>query len=302
MFSRFSNPSSVCLILLICLLTLAGCNSGDPFQPPEEEQPPALPQVSTMKMDLSFFSTASSYETSIKEGVPGPELLSQYPTKYNFINAAVRVLFVDLVILAAMEPPVAAFVVALHSVPQHQPDGSWLWTYIFVDGDIEYSIFLRGKKVEDYTEWSMRVSSTNPEMLLDHFLWFEGEAMNDDSGGYWQFYEPDETVPLATLVSAGGELETPGVPSVRIDWENLPEDTHLLSFLINKAGSPDEGSSVEFFQSPDVCYMEFYDVSKDATGTIKWYADGSGSIEVPDYNDGEKACWDNRQNDVDCSE
>jgi hypothetical protein len=299
MLNRFAKLSRFGFIILVALLTTVGCNSSDPVLPVEEEQPPELPAASTMSMDLSLFNAAQINQSTIIDGGPTPELLAQYPTKHNFINAAVRVLVVHLVACAAVHPPVAAFVIALHSVPQKQVDGSWLWTYIFVDEDIEYSIYLRGKNAGDYTEWSMRVSSSDPENPLDHFLWFDGEAMHDNSEGFWQFYVPeDDIVPASTV----GAFVTAGVPLLRIDWANMSNDTHTLSILVNAEGHVDEGDMIEFFESPDMCYLEHYDASEGITGNITWYADGSGSIQVPDYINGEKGCWDTRQFDVDCPE
>jgi hypothetical protein len=43
-------------------------------------------------------------------------------------------------------------------------------------------------------------------------------------------------------------------------------------------------------------------VSEPLVYNITWYPDGSGSIQVPDYNGGLKACWDVHQNDVVCPE
>ena len=93
---------------------------------------------------------------------------------------------------------------------------------------------------------------------------------------------------------------TPGEPAIRIDWENLPGDIHRLAILVNLAGSEDEGDNIEFYESPGFSHMQFYDASEDVTGTIIWYPDGSGSITVPDYNGGQKACWDTQQYDADC--
>jgi hypothetical protein len=301
MSNRFSLLRSLSLIGLAALMILTGCNSADPLQPTEQDTPPALPSVSTMKPDYSLFKLAEADQSSVLNKAPGPELLAEYPSKLNFLNAAIRVLFVDLVVFSSFEPPVTAFAIALHSVPQRQADGSWLWTYLFVDGDIEYSIYLRGKDAGDHNEWSMRVSSSNPEMLLDHFLWFEGEAKKDNSSGYWQFYEPEETAPAVYLADIDAAA-TPGAPSVRIDWENLAGDIHSLSILVNKAGSPEEGDNIEFFASPDYSQLLFFDASENANGAIIWYTDGSGSITVPDYKDGQKACWNSQQFDVDCEE
>jgi len=67
-----------------------------------------------------------------------------------------------------------------------------------------------------------------------------------------------------------------------------------------KEGDPAEGSTLTFYESEDTCTVEFYDSAEGTTGNITWYTDGSGSITWPDYNNGEKACWDENQENVDC--
>jgi hypothetical protein len=306
MFKHLMHRCGVFLAIAIALFAFQACSDDDPAAPAGESAP-ALPDASTMALDLSFFDPAPVDRASIASGEP---LLVESATgKDNFINAAVRVYFVELVFWAALQPPVAAFALAVHSVPQHQEDGSWLWTYIFVDNEIEYQIFLYGTDAGDHTAWRMEVSTNNPAMPLEHFVWFTGEAMKDESSGYWQFYEPvvgsamaaasdpDRSSGLARSSESAG---TPGVQSVRIDWLNGPGRTHELTVLNNMPGGADEGDHVVFSGSPAMSYVEFTDVSLPAIYNVTWYRDGSGSIEVPDYNNGEKACWDTRQNDVVC--
>jgi hypothetical protein len=296
----------VCLVIVIALFGFQACSGDDPAAPPAERAP-ALPDASTMTLNLSFFDPAPVDRASIAAGEP--LVVEAVAGKENFINAAVRVCFVELVFWAALQPPVAAFAFAIHSVPQLQDDGSWLWTYIFVDKEIEYSVFLYGTDAGDHTEWRMTVSTNNPEMPLDHFVWFTGEAMKDESSGYWQFYEPVAGLAVAAASGSAQTSErarssesagTPGVQSVRIDWLNGPGSTHELTVLNNMPGGEDEGDHLVFSESPAMSYVEFADVSGPAVYNVTWYRDGSGSIEVPDYNNGEKACWDTRQNDAVC--
>ena len=184
-------------------------------------------------------------------------------------------------------------------MPQPQSDGSWLWTYIFVSDTAEYSIFLNGKNMGSYTAWRMEVSSTDPSDPLDHFLWFEGEVPIDEDSGYWQFYEPlDE--PVALSLSSGRVLSTPGVECIRIDWENTADDEHELVFLVNKPDVPEEGSYLTYLEIPTVSSVEFYDSQTGNGGIIKWYPDGSGSIQWPDYRDGDQYCWDTLQYNAAC--
>ena len=47
--------------------------------------------------------------------------------------------------------------------------------------------------------------------------------------------------------------------------------------------------------------MNFYDASENLNADITWdEVTGAGSIQVPDYNDGERACWDEDQDDIEC--
>ena len=125
--------------------------------------------------------------------------------------------------------------------------------------------------------------------------------MRNGSSGYWRFYTPVGYVPAA---SAGAfdetGVSTPGVPSIRMDWSHASGNVHELLILVNEEGSEDEGDSVLFHDSPSVKYIELTDVSAGETYDIEWYPDGSGSLMVPDYNGGQRACWDTRQDNIDC--
>ena len=293
MLRHLISRCGICVLIAIALFGIAACSNDDPAAPPAQKAP-ALPDASTMTLDLAFFDPAPVDRASLAQGEP---LAVQTTTgKDNFINAAVRVYYLQLVFWAALEPPVSAFALAIHSVPQLQEDGSWLWTYIYVENELEYQIFLYGMDAGDHTEWRMEVSTNDPAMPLDHFVWFTGAAMKDETSGYWQFYEPVAGPALAAAESA----PTPGVQSIRIDWTNGPGLSHQLTVTNNMPGGEDEGDQLVFSHTLAMSYVEFTDVSAPATYNITWYRDGSGSIQVPDYNNGEEACWDTRQNDAVC--
>jgi len=286
---------------MLAAFALLGCSDGAKVAAPAGPEPPSLPSVGTMHVDASIFESAQIDEQSALLGkLTGPSLAAAGYTKLNFFNAAVRVLFLDVVVYSAIAQPAAAFATAIHSVPQYQQDGSWLWTYIYVgDGSVEYSIFLRGKQEASYTAWSMEVSSTDPATPLDHFVWFDGQVQLDGQSGYWQFYEPAGEPAAATALAAGVD-PTAGVTCIRIDWENLSLVDRRLALLANKPGAPEEGSTLVFDETLQSASIEYYDAANGGTGTIVWNREGSGSIEWPDYNGGAKGCWDVRQRDVVC--
>jgi hypothetical protein len=281
------------LVALVMMFSFLGCSQDNQITGPETSDAPELPSVNTMSMNIDFFNSAQIDAQSVQEGrLIEPMAASPNALKLNFLNAAVRVFFLNVVAYSALAEPVAAFVTAVHSVPQYQEDGSWLWTYVYVDNHgSEYSIFLRGKRMDTYIAWSMEVSSNDPALQLNHFLWFDGEVENGGHAGYWQFYEPDTDAETET---------TPGIQCVRIDWENNSANDRLLTFLINKVDDPAEGSMLTFEEAPEMASIEFYDAANENSGTIIWLPDGSGNIEWPDYKDGAKSCWDVWQFDVDC--
>ncbi len=295
------NILLTCVLLSFAILSLQGCSENDPVTGTEAPEQLSLPPANTMAMDIAFFESVSVDPQSVSKGKLSPSMVtSTNGSKLNYVNAAVRVLFLDIVVLTALAQPIAAFATAIHSVPQLQQDGSWLWTYVFVDNNIEHSIFIRGKRMESYVSWSMEVSSNDPAMPLDHFVWFAGEVENDERSGYWQFYEPEADMASGATRSEGLVASTPGVPCIRIDWQDNGSVDQRLAFLVNKPGVPEENSTLVYEEALETATIEFYDATSDETGAIIWNRDGSGSIEWPDYNNGVKSCWDSQQDDMDC--
>lgn len=290
------------MVVLAAIISLLGCSTDKQTTNPEMPAPPDLPSVSTMTIDMDFFQSAQIDTQSVTLGKLD-ESIAAAPAalKLNYFNAAARVFFLNVVAYAALARPVAVFATAVHSVPQYQQDGSWLWTYIYVDNQgSEYSVFLRGKLMDTYVAWSMEVSSNDPAMPLDHFLWFEGEVANYGRSGYWQFYEPESDAAKSATAFAGNEASTPGIQCIRIDWQKSSAIDQQLTLLINKPGDSAEGSTLVFEEALEMAMIEFYDAANDNSGTIIWNRDGSGSIEWPDYQDGSRGCWDVWQYDVDC--
>jgi hypothetical protein len=289
------------MTLVLAAALLPACSQDDNsglVDPGTSDQAPALPATSTMMFTVDFFGANPAGVTpqEIESGRPGPVLQTVgTDNRTHWINAFVRALYVQLLVFDALEEPIGAFALAAHSVPQKQDDGSWLWTYIFVEEGLEYSIFLYGTPSDTYVDWRMEVSTNDPDLLLDHFVWFGGRTWNDNSHGYWQFHEPATGTPVVTAGTA-----TPGTESVRIDYANPSRTEHRLTVTVNGAGHVDEGDYLEFFESSFVGSITHYDASEDLQSDITYYPDGSGSMTVPGYNGGEQACWDQNQFDTVC--
>jgi len=269
---------------------LSGCSDDSATGPDNNQKtPPALPSVSTMQPALDFYGVEAPTldPQSLATGKPSDAMLRSAPGDHsNWINAYVRAVFISLATYDLLDEPIAAFAIAVHSVPQAQDDGSYLWTYIFVDNEIEYSVFLYGTPGDGAVAWRMEVSSNNPAQPLDHFVWFEGESRRDNTAGYWQFYQP-----------VG---ETDGTEVVRIDWTRAGRHEGTLVLTVNGSGLENEGDTLTFTETMRTGSIEYYDASADFRSVILWRANGTGSIKVPDYNEGQPACWDGHQINVAC--
>jgi hypothetical protein len=288
---------ALCLVAIIGLMGITACsNDSEPlFGTNAGAGAPELPSMSTMTMDLSFFGVDGT-TTAQARAADGDMLVANAGNKENWINAVIRVLFVQLTLYDILEEPVGAFAAAAHSVPQKQDDGSYLWTFIFVDDGAEYSVFLYAKENGDVVDWRLEVSTNVPEFLLDHFVWFAGQSRVDETSGYWQFYKPV----LTTTALAVAGAATDGLPVVRMDWEKLGGGHERLTVLVNEVDGEDENDQLEFNTMSDTHTIDYHDADVLEDHNITWYADGTGSLTVPDYNNGQTACWDTHQDNISC--
>ena len=137
MFNSLLFRRGVWLLAAFALFTVPACSDDDAVNPGAGA--PIIPSMSTMLMDLSFFGFGTPGTVSLKD-VDVDAIHQSSTGRVNYINGAVRALYVNLLMYDAFEAPIGAFAVAINSVPQRQPDDTWLWTYIFVEDAIDYSI------------------------------------------------------------------------------------------------------------------------------------------------------------------
>lgn len=274
MSRRHPAPAFALLLLLALAAPLAGCGS-DPAGPNDASRAPTLPDPERLVPDLAFFEPGA--------GLVAGDGAKDAAAKAHFVNAYLRVVVVDALTRLVLAPPVTAFAVALHTVPSPQPDGSWLWVYTWVNGDEEAQVRLRGRDAGAHVEWEMRVTTVGLEPALDDVLWFEGNTTRDGAEGQWSFHDH----------------ELDGNPVVaELAWGDDEGGAYLT--LAAVAG-PDAGDTLTYRHAAPHCSIVFADASAGLDYDIRWNeADGSGSLQVPDYNGGARACWDTRQDDTDC--
>jgi hypothetical protein len=95
------------------------------------------------------------------------------------------------------------------------------------------------------------------------------------------------------------DYEAEGDPKfARVDYE-LEGNERSLTFT--SLFGETNGDELTFLDSGTHRSILYYDVSEDRDSEIEWdEATGVGSIQVPDYNGGERGCWNELLDDVPC--
>jgi hypothetical protein len=154
-------------------LAITGCKDST-TGPDPAPAPPVLPKAERLMFPFSDFGDPGKMD-------PGVLKAEADASRLNYFNARVRVAVIQVVTEFILTPPIAAFLLAINSVPSPQDDGSYIWVYTYVDGDKEGQIRLRGKGEVDHVVWELRV--TNLSEGIDNELWFEGETTGDGEEG-----------------------------------------------------------------------------------------------------------------------
>lgn len=260
------------------LLALTGCDNSNTLDT-SKDQAPKLPPAESMQVDLSYF-----HQTGAGKVVDVTVL-----TGRNFNNAVIRALVINTVVAAVLALPSLTLAAAASQNPQPQDDGKFHWVYTYQDSGITLKADLAGwiDVASQESVWEMRVSNSASQPPLEDFLWYVGRAALDRSSGYWEIYE----------------ITTPDTsnPVLRIDWTFAAANEVTVDITVVKQGVPENGDRVTYVVDKNQRTIRWLDKSRGATVEISWDVQtGAGYLIAPDFNNGEKACWDAQRNDVAC--
>lgn len=273
-----ANKIFTLAIMLIFSISLTTCDK-EPTEP-EKSVAPELPPVQSMSIDASFFKTT-----------PNLGLQKSAISKWNFLNAASRVVIINSVVLAASIVPSAVFAVAIKQTPQLQNDGKFHWIYAAIDTlfgkETSFEVDLVGWIDENKQEnaWEIYVSSNTHAPALNNFLWYQGRSEINNKAGWWMFHDdksPDSLVDV-----------------LKVEWDLSDENDKELVFTNVKESSNEYGDYLKYGSEFSDRFLIFFDASENNTNTIYWNAETrSGFIEWQNYNNGTKSYWDENHNDV----
>ncbi|MBC8181893.1 hypothetical protein H8E88_12305 [candidate division KSB1 bacterium] len=277
MIKLTKNKLFIFFITLVLLISFTACEKNP--TDPDEDQAPPLPPIESMQAEVAFFSNP-----------PGQSLEKTNLSKNNFFAAGGRVIIINAVVLTASIVPTAIFLAALSQPPELQADGKFHWIYSVQQGGHTYSADLAGSIDVPNSEviWEMYITCTSYSPPLDNFLWYEGRAKIGNKEGWWIFHHDQYHDSLVDVL--------------KIDWQ-VPDSTHQNLKISNVYTTHNDfGDNLEYQIENESGFLIYYDASESQTNTIHWDGDtGTGYIQWFDYKDGVKSCWDENQDDSDCT-
>ena len=258
---------------LALVFVVASCKAED-----EAQEGPQLPPPESMTLDLSPFTGTAS-----KEGA-GP--------KSNFNNAALRVGVLNLFVRASLLPPAAVLRAALTVRPIFE-DGKWIWEFDHSHGGASYAAVLtawfdNSEREGDSLELAMAITCPTCKIPTTDFTWYTGHFEIGGGRGTWQFFHPG--------------IEQDDQTFVTIDYTVTDLTHRAITATNNRAdGHEDAADVIAYALDGDRLQISFHDENEGLDYVAQAsLATKAGWLEVPNYNDGEKACWDSELQNVDC--
>jgi len=263
---------------MLSIFWLAACEKN----PTESKSPkPDLPPQSSMTIDLQMFSSNAGLS---KTGA------DQTAIGKNFVAARLTVGAINLAVLAHMSVPVLTFGAALSQQPALKDDGKWHWVYsVSNNAGQQFQADLAGwiDVSAQVSRWEMRITTSGLGAALNNFLWYTGSAALKNGSGQWDIY--DSAQPNSSI------------KVVHIDWDHPSADKATLKFTVVKPQVPENGDMLTYKADGNNRMVTYFDQSANSTLEISWdAATHAGYIIAPNYNNGQKSCWDNQLNDTSC--
>lgn len=254
---------------LVTLLTLAvlfiSCSEDNDM----EGQPPELPPVESLSIDMSELEQQQQPKASIAE--------SNFTTAYfsGVVIAAVLEAYLQLpkILLAAADGNSAAYL----------GDGEWEWVYSASGPSASYGVKIIAVTSDEDVEWNFYVSADNGQFSWDDLLLFSGTSTLDGSEGVWNIYNP---VNSEVVTSAS--------------W-NVTEESTEVNLTVYDGQQSAPQATIDYTFAGTTKTLVYANLEDDEQTTIEWDTETlAGFIISTNYNNGEKACWDEELNNTAC--
>lgn len=273
---RFITVQSIILLSAVFIF-FTGCNSSSTNV---EETPPELPPSVVMEADFSLFSGNNPEANTL---IDANNTENPYS---HFLNASTRALFLNGAINANLFLPASILTAAQALEPVLNEDDEWEWNFSVSGNSQTFSVTLVGdQQGSGQTVWSVFVS--NSLLNLNDELLLEGISSSNGISGSWTINR------LAGFGITERHLE--------LDWEfdSISDYSVDLEFLQILDVVPVQSIRTERDGAEKRTISR--DTDDDLRADIRWNTETKeGSLVSPEYNNGDRACWDGLFMNTEC--
>lgn len=261
------------LSTFLCLLLLSTACSDNPSG--SSEEPPPLPPEQSMQADFSIFEQQNTGQ-------------AQTQASDNFNRAFGTAVIMRAVVDINLAIPRALLAAAANADATLNENEEWEWNYSKDADGQTYGVRLVAFRASDSdVDWNFYV--TNSALGLSDQLFFSGTTSADGRQGTWSYYN---------LQTADAQEQVS-----QISWSVQGEEEVSLRLDVTSDRNDNAGDYLEYTAEDNIKSAVYYNAAEDETTELEWNAETkAGFIISPDYNSGQKSCWDPNFQDVTCTE
>jgi len=257
---------------LLSLLLLTSCNDNPSSF---SDTPPQLPASSSMQMEFSSFD----FNRKATGG--------QVQTVNNYAKAVGVAVTLNNIVKLNLAIPHALYTAAEEIEPEFTDDGNWEWSYSHTAGGESYSVLLKASRTSSSSvNWDFYVS--NSQLGLSQQLFFSGQSNVDGTEGTWNYYSLDDASSEAALST--------------VEWQVDQNEDKELQLEVLDGNSDYQGDYIEYSYDGTIKQITYFDSSESSSTELQINTETqAGYLKAPNYNEGEKACWNENRQDTPCS-
>ena len=258
-----------CNKFILCLTLITGifisCTDSN-----STSTAPPIPPSSSMSIDFSEIENSGN---------------SKSAAGANFNAALFRVGIAKLILDVNVAVPQTLITAAQNKNAEEVSSGEYQWRYSASNQDKSFSVLLTANVDDnDDVDWKFFVTTDATNPPLNNALFFSGEADYDGSDGTWMYYDGTDT------------------PISSIEWDIDSANDIEIDFMVLSNRNGNQGSEISYDFDGSYKTVVYEDGENDEQTTIEYNVETkAGFIISPDYNDGEKSCWDENLNNISCS-
>lgn len=259
---------------IFCVLFLVISCKDDPSSVSDE--PPEIPSASTMQVDFSEFESQQKSSQA------------QTQSNNNFSQAVGTAVIMKTVVEINLAIPRALLTAAKNADAELNENDRWEWNFSKSSGDTTYAVRLVAERESEETvNWDFYI--TNSEAGLEDQLFFSGTTNTDGTEGTWAYYNLQNT-------DSQDQVS-------QIEWLVNGDENVDLRLEVTSDRHGHQGDYLEYTFDGTLKTAVYYDNSDGEETRLQINVNSHvGFIISPNYNNGEKACWDSNFQDVSCSE